>query len=544
MLSTQHLSKSFGPRTVLQEINFNLGPGERVGLIGPNGCGKSTLLKILAGIEQPDHGQIKITRPDVHIGYLAQGFDFPTSQTMAEVLSMPVRDGGTDLERLAIALGNHPEDKDLRAEYDALIGRLLGNSFLPPQEPILAALGLSEIPPEQPVGRLSGGQKTRLALARVLIESPNLLLLDEPTNHLDIQMLEWLEAWLERFPGAALIVSHDRAFLDHVVQRILEIDPVKHVLHAYEGSYSDYLEQKLAEEYSQSQEYADWENEVSRLRRAATHVRSLTVMRKGGKADGGDKFAKGFFGGRATGRVAKRAKVIEERLEQLVNEGRVEKPRASWQMKLELGVPAHLGREVISMEDLTLGYPGQPALLEGVTAELRGGQHAVLTGPNGCGKTSLLRAITGDLSPISGSLRLGTNVRLGIMNQEQVFPDLGQSALRMVQQVVPWNQTDVRTFLHQFLFTGDDPLLPAAQLSYGGRARLQLALLVAQGCNFLLLDEPINHLDIPSRESFEKGLAQFQGTVLAVAHDRYFIDRFASVVWLIEEHKIRTIYTQ
>ena len=542
MLTVHNLEKSYGLQTILEGVNFSLSSGERVGLIGPNGCGKSTLLRILANIEGADRGKVTYDSPDTRLGYLAQGFEVAPELTVGEVLTVPVTSGVSELARLAAALEANPNDEALRTDYDTMLDRVAWESSLPSPTPILAALGLEDIPVEQPVGLLSGGQKTRLSLARILIKSPNLLLLDEPTNHLDIEMLEWLETWLTAFKGAVLVVSHDRTFLDHTVQRILEIDLLKHTLHAYAGNYSAYLEQKLAEKDRHLQEYSDWREEISRLRRAATHVHSLTVMKKGGKADGGDKFAKDFFGGRATGRVAKRAKVIEDRLEHLSTEGKVEKPRATWQMKAEFGAHGHLGHDAVSVEELRLGYPGMPLLLDGVTAQLEGGQHAVLTGPNGCGKTSLLRAITGDLAPMGGTIRVGANVRIGYMSQEQEQLEGRRSALEMVQAVAPWNQTEARAFLHKFLFTGDDPLRPAQELSYGERARLQLGLLIAQGCNFLILDEPINHLDIPSREAFERGLGQFEGTILAVVHDRYFIERFADVIWLIRDHAIQRIY--
>jgi ATP-binding cassette subfamily F protein 3 len=544
MLTAHDLNKSYGLQTVLENISFSLGPGDRVGLIGPNGCGKTTLLRILIGAEPADRGRVTLNRPDVRIGYLSQGLDLPQRLTLSEALGLPDADPATHLEHLSAALAAHPQDESLRGEYDTVLQRLARQPPLAGLEEVLVALGLGDVSPDQAVGLLSGGQKTRLALARILLASPNLLLLDEPTNHLDIQMLEWLEGWLADFPGAALIVSHDRTFLDRAVTRILELDASTHGLRAYEANYSGYLELRLAEQERQLQDYADWKEQISRLRRAAAHVRSLTVMKKGGKADRGDKFAKGFFAGRATKRVAKRARVIEERLDKLTRVGRVEKPRAAWQMKLDLGSAGHLGHDALALEGLTLGYPHQPILLDGVSAYLKGGGRVVLTGPNGCGKTTLLRAIAGELPPIGGSLRVGVNVHLGVMSQEQEQIDPGASALALVQAVAPVNQTEARAFLHYFLFTGDDALRPARELSYGERARLQLALLVARGCNFLLLDEPINHLDIPSRTRFEEALAQFEGTVLAVVHDRYFIERFASEIWLIEERKIRTIYSQ
>jgi ATP-binding cassette subfamily F protein 3 len=349
-------------------------------------------------------------------------------------------------------------------------------------------------------------------------------------------MLEWLEDWLNRFQGAALIVSHDRAFLDNTVTSILELDPATHGIKSYPGNYADYLEQKLSEREKQLQAYQDQQDEIAQLRAAAAHIRGLTKMKKGGKGDSGDKFAKGFFGNRATKNVAGRAKHIEARIEKLLTEERIEKPKSSWQMKLDFGAPAHQSKDVLITEKLSVGYD-QP-LLTDLNLSIRAGQRIALTGPNGTGKTTLVRTIVGKLPPLAGTLKLGATVKLGYMAQEQELLNPGLNALQTIQSVAPFNETEARNFLHYFLFKGDDALRPTRDLSFGERARLQLGLLVAQGCTFLLLDEPINHLDIPSRARFEEALANFKGTVLAVVHDRYFIERFASDVWTVKDGRV------
>ena len=533
MLTAHRLSKAYGFQPLFQDVSFSVNPGERVGLIGPNGSGKTTLLRILAGEEQPDSGHVALPN-DVRLGYLPQGLELPPALTLSEAIGQAGGDAAyleIRLSRLAQEMAQRPDDLALHAAYDETLQRLsrfdAGRAAT-----ILQALALDELPGSQPVGTLSGGQKTRLSLALVLLDDPHLLLLDEPTNHLDIAMLEWLEAWLASFAGSVLLVSHDRTFLDRTVNRILALDPHTRTVAAYTGNYSDYLEQVIAERSKQWAAYRDQVYEERRMRQDIARIKEQAKRTETAtKNDQLRRYAK---------KVAAKAKGREKKLERFLEaDERVEKPARSWQMKLEFGEPAHVGQQVLRLEQLTIGYDHARPLLHDLNLELRGGQRLVLTGPNGSGKTTLLRTIAGQLPPLSGQVRLGAGVRLGYMSQEQSLLQPEHSALEMVQRVASLNETEARNFLHFFLFSDDDPLRPSAELSYGERARLALALLVAQGCNFLLLDEPINHLDIPSRSRFEEALAQFEGTVLAVVHDRYFIDRFATELWIVEGDGVR-----
>lgn len=538
MLTAHHIYKSYNINPILQDISFSIHPAERVGLIGPNGCGKTTLLRILAGLDSPDQGLVTYVQSNLRIGYLQQGFEPDVRASFGALIQETMgnpRAAEAEVERLASALATQPDRGDLHNAYDAALRQLqaITQAESNRMPAILAALGLSSVNDDRPVSTLSGGQKTRLALALVLLSNPQLLLLDEPTNHLDIEMLEWLERWLQGFPGSALIVSHDRTFLDHTVSKVLDLNPETHTLKEYPGNYTQYLEQYLAEREKQVAAYKDQVYEIRRMKQdiARTKQQSLRVeLSTSPRQPGVRRIAK---------KVARKALSREKKLGRyLESDDRVDKVRDSWQMKAnffttEFGASSRPGQDALILENLAVGFTGQAPLLIDINLFVRAGRRVAITGPNGAGKTSLLRTIAGYLAPVSGSMRLGTNVRLGYMAQEQELLDPSLSGLESIQRVAPLNDTDARSFLHYFLFSEDDPLRPSRDLSFGERARLSLAVLVAQGCNFLLLDEPINHLDIPSRARFEQALEHYEGTVLAVVHDRYFIERFADELWLV-----------
>ncbi len=540
MLTAHHISKFYGINKILDNVSFSVNSGQRVGLIGPNGCGKTTLLRILAGEEIPDSGLVSLNPSNLRVGYLPQGFDSAPNSTVKSLIREAAgnpeeaEDAEAELVRLATALATNPNQPKLQSAYDSILNRFQQPSVVTRLSSILASLGLDDIPDDLPVSALSGGQKTRLSLALVLLGDPQLLLLDEPTNHLDIAMLEWLEDWLVDFHGAVLIVSHDRTFLERSVTRILDLNPETHTLKAYDGRYSDYMEQYLRQHDKQWAAYRDQVYEIRRMKqdiaRTKEHARNVEITTSS-REPGVRRYAK---------KVARKAKSREKKLDRFLDSGeRVEKPKPGWQMKLEFDQPAHLGRDVLTIENLSIGYPGCDPLLTGLNLHVQAGGRIAFTGPNGCGKTTLLRTVAGRLPPLGGRATLGSSVKLGYMSQEQELLDPQKSAVETIQQVSPFNQTETRSFLHYYLFSGDDPLRPTRDLSYGERSRLALAKLVAQGCNFLLLDEPINHLDIPSRERFEQALAGFEGAVLAVVHDRYFIQRFATELWVAKGGGVR-----
>jgi ATP-binding cassette subfamily F protein 3 len=545
MLTAHHLSKSYNLTTILADVSFSIQPGERIGLIGPNGSGKTTLLRILVGEEQPDSGYVALSPSSLRVGYLPQGLELDPQLSLEEVLRAALGDPHAlhaEVERLAAALAQESQNAGLQAAYDRALQQLVatGEGASGEIPAVLAALGLDVVDPAQPVGQLSGGQKTRLALALVLIGRPQVLLMDEPTNHLDIAMLEWLEDWLAGYPGAALIVSHDRTFLDRTVARILDLNPETHTIRKYTGNYTAYLEQYLAERERLQSAYRDQVAEIQRMRQdivrtkqQAAWVEQTTTSRSPGVR----RYAK---------KVARKALSREKKLDRyLAADERVEKPLAGWQMNLQAsldaaGNPQHLGQDVLSLSNLDVGYAGYPPLLEALNLHIQARRRIAFTGPNGAGKTTLLRTIAGQIPPLSGRFHLGASVHLGYMAQEQELLDPALNAVDTIHHQAVMSETEARSFLHYFLFTGDQALLPSGQLSYGERARLMLAVLVVQGCNLLLLDEPINHLDIPSRSRFEQALVGFDGAILAVVHDRYFIKRFATDIWMVSGNSVQS----
>lgn len=541
MLQVRAITHWFGDRKVLDQISFNLNRGQRAGLIGPNGSGKSTLLKIIAGELTPDQGRVQLSPASLRLGYLPQALNFPAGATVADVLAAAQGEHISAETRLALAAeqvamaGNGGLAAALDA-YDRALAEfeaLGGASLYAEADAVLAGLGLAGVSQEQPVQALSGGQKTRLGLARLLLSEPDLMVLDEPTNHLDIRALAWLEEFLAGYPGAILLVSHDRAFLDRTVTTILALDDVTHTLRECPGNYSDYA---LAMDRSLEKQWAAYQEQQERMARLTSSIRKLS-----GKAQNIENETIHFHWRRIAKDLARRAVVQKRRLERMLeSEELVEKPGLTWKMKLEFPDMARSGQDVLQIEDLSVGY-GERVVLQRVSLHLGYGERAALIGPNGAGKTTLLRCITGELQPWAGQVRLGKGVRLGYMAQEQETLDPAATPLALLRAAAPLNETEARSFLHYFLFAGDEVFTPVGQLSFGERSRLALALLAGRGCNFLLLDEPINHLDIPSRERFERAMARFEGTALAVVHDRYFIERFATTLWIVEDGTVETM---
>jgi ATP-binding cassette subfamily F protein 3 len=541
MLQVRNVTKWFGEAKVLDRVSFVLNRGDRAGLIGPNGCGKTTLLRILTGELAPDEGSVRLAPASLRVFYLPQAPGFPAGVTVGEILGAAAGEHTaveTRLARLAetIATAKGSDLLDALSDYDRTLAELQaleGAERYVSVEEVLTGLGMADVDRTCLVSTLSGGQKTRLGLARLLLTQPDLLLLDEPTNHLDIRALAWLEAYLADYPGAVLVVSHDRTFLDHVVNRVLALDDMTHTLVEYPGNYSDYAR---AIDRDLDKQWAAYREQQDRIRKLEHSIRRLSTQAKDIESE-----TIHFYYRRVAKDLARRAVVQQARLQRMVDsEELVDKPGQTWKMKLEFAGTPRSGQDVLRVSGLRMGF-GERTLFHDVNLHLGYGERAALIGPNGCGKTTLLRCITGQLKPWAGTIQLGRAVRVGYMSQEQEGFDGSSTPLERIRDAAPLDETEARSFLHYFLFAGDEVFIPVDRLSYGERSRLALALLVAQGCNFLLLDEPVNYLDISSREGFERAIARFEGTVLAVVHDRYFIERFATTIWAMENGEVRAI---
>lgn len=527
MLQIVDLRKTYGLTTVLDGVSFVLNDGEKVGLIGPNGVGKSTLLRCLVGEERADSGTIVRSPPNLVLGYLPQATNQDTSSTIKAVLARSLGDWFDARAILALAtdgLSTAGDDRSLQAYDDAFARFEAAGGYEREHQlrQVLDGLGLGDLHEDTPVAHLSGGQKTRLALASLLTQNASVLILDEPTNHLDVAGLEWLEGFVRTYPGSAVVASHDREFLNHTVGRVLYLDLDTRTVRSYVGTYDDFASarrregERQAELWTRQHEYVSRvQSDISRLKGEALAVERSTSSRQPGVK----KLAK---------HKARLAKSREHKLERyLESDARVEKPALNWGLHLDFGDPPASGRSVVRLTEVSYGYLDQAEILRDLNLEIRAGERVAITGPNGSGKTTLLRLISGELRPRCGQVVLGANVRPGVLAQEQETLDPARTVMEITLAARAMSHTEARNFLHFFLFQGDDVFREVGKCSLGEQTRLQLALLVLRGCNLLLLDEPLNHLDIEGREHFEEALRAFAGTVVVVAHDRAFLQSYA-----------------
>ncbi|MGD9932493.1 MAG: ribosomal protection-like ABC-F family protein [Dehalococcoidia bacterium] len=524
MLQVINLSRRFGSHTVLDDVTFAIERGERIGLIGPNGAGKSTLLNCIRGKDAPDAGTVSVA-PGATVARIDQTVAPPAGTTLCQFVGGDLEAARLEMQAAAASLDGGSQGSELyyttaEANFDAAGGY----AALIEVDATLRALDLGDIDPSTPVAQLSGGQKTRAALARALLSRPDILLLDEPTNHLDGAGMTWLEGVLCAFTGTVVVVSHDRAFLDAVVTGTLFLDPDTRTVRKYPGNYSAFAAARAEEREQQSeawkhqQEYVNRvRSDISRLKGEASAVELATTPRQPGVRV-------------LSRKKAAVAKSREKKLERyLADEERVEKPIAGWSLDVRFGSGPDAGREAFRVRDAACGYGGDP-VIAGVTFDILHGQRVAFSGAIGAGKSTLLRLLAGALTVSDGECWRSPNVRIAVLTQEQEALNPGKTVLQSIRAVRPMDETEARSFLHHFLFAGDSALRRVGDCSPGERARLQLAVAVAAGANVLLLDEPMNHLDTDGREHFAEALDAFDGAVIAVSHDRRFVDRFAERV--------------
>lgn len=528
MLTVNDLAKRFGDTLLFDHVSFSINPGDRIGLVGPNGAGKSTLLRMLVGDDPRDGGAISIS-PSTTVGYLRQGFADVPNGSLADLLDIPTHGLLTAhraLEAATAAFGDVALDPAVASDAFAYatdrFEALGGYGALAELEGLLDRFGLGDMALDRPLAALSGGQKTRAGLAGLLATRPDVLILDEPTNHLDSEALTWLEDFLVDYPGAVLIVSHDRGFLDAVVTGIFELDPQANALKQYAGGYSAYVAAKRHEEAAAQEAWQRQQVEVARVKRDIQALESRARTIEASTID--------YAVRKKAAKIARPGVVRKKKLERMLeSEDAAVRPERRWGMALDLAGSAEGARDVVVLSGVRVAFEGRE-VLKGVDLLVRHGERVAVLGPNGSGKTTLMRVIAGELAPDAGNLRIGANVKVGYFSQEQQTLQLDRTILDHARVAAAMSESDLRTFLHKFLFGGDAVHRRVRNLSYGERARLMLALLVLRGTTLLLLDEPLNHLDIQAREEFEQALEKFPGTILAVLHDRYTVQRLATRV--------------
>jgi ATP-binding cassette, subfamily F, member 3 len=528
MFSVNDLSKRFGDTLLFENVSFAINPGDRIGLVGPNGSGKSTLLRMLVGNEPRESGSI--TRvPGTAVGYLRQGFADVPDGTLGDLLDIPTHgliSAQRALDAATAAFGDPGRDPDEVAtafeHASDMFDTLGGYASLAELEALLDRFGLAGMTMSRLLKTLSGGQKTRAGLAGLLASRPDLLVLDEPTNHLDADALGWLDAFLTGYRGAVLIVSHDRGFLDAIVTRIFELDPVTRTLRSYAGSYSDFVDAKRNEE---EEAQAAWQRQQAEVARVKRDIQAIENKARTIEASTIDYAVR-----KKAAKIARPGVVRKKKLERMLeDEDAASRPERRWGMSLDFAWSTDGARDVIRLTNVHVALGGH-VILSGVDLLVRHGDRVAILGPNGSGKTTLMRVIMGDLAPDAGEVRIGAGVKVGYFAQEQQTLNRNRTVLEQARSAAAMSESDLRTFLHKFLFGGDTVHRRVGELSYGERARLMLALLVLRGNTVLLLDEPLNHLDIEAREEFEQALEQFQGTTLMVLHDRYTVQRLANRV--------------
>lgn len=522
VLSCNNLNKSFGIDTVLENISFTVNEGDKVGIIGVNGTGKTTLFKVLSGIYGYDSGDIYLGK-GVEIGYLEQNTNFQSDKTIyeevLEVFSdlMEMEKYIRNLEIKISEESSNPQSKELDKlmnEYShklELFSELNGYGYKSEVKGILKGLGFSDEDMQTPINILSGGEKTRVLLSKLLLKNPSLLLLDEPTNHLDSDAIEWLEVFLKQYKGTVIIISHDRYFLDQVVNRVFEIHNKR--LKTYNGNYSKFIELSKVEKELEVKKYEDQQKEIKKQEESIERL----------KAYGREKHLK-------------RARSKEKMLDKVdvLDKPDVFRKKAS----IQFNPAVSSGNDVLEVKDLSMGY-GERILFKDINFNIYRGEKVALIGVNGIGKSTLFKIIMNEIVPLTGNTKLGTNVHVDYFHQEQKTLNLDNTIIDEIWNDHPnLNQTTLRNMLGSFLFEDEEVFKKISTLSGGERARVAILKLILSNSNFLLLDEPTNHLDIDSKEVLEEALLNYTGTLFTISHDRYFLNTVVDKILVLDSEGI------
>ena len=519
LLIATGLSKAFGALDVFGGIDVRIEGGDRIGFVGANGAGKTTLLRILAGAEAPTGGDV-FRKRGLSVGYLPQDPPLPGDDTLHGAMLRvfePLRAQGAELAKLEHRLADASGRDD--GAYNALLEEYGhaqtafemagGYTFETRIRQVLGGLGFNEDEHDKRLAFLSGGERTRALLAQLLLLEPDLLLLDEPTNHLDLEAVEWLEETLLHWRGALVVVAHDRYFLDKVASRIWDMN--YGVIETYRGNYTAFHGQR---EMRRERQRREWESQQEFVEKTEEFIRRNLA-----------------------GQRTKEAQGRRTRLERFLHDEAIDRPQETKQIRLGLTTQVRSGDLVLATKDLAVGY--DRPLFYCPDVEVRRGDRVALIGPNGAGKTTLLKTILGPLPPLHGKVRFGASVQVGYLAQAQAGLDPDETVLDSILDVQNLPISQARSFLGQFLFSGDDVFRPIGTLSGGQRSRVALARLTLQGANFLLLDEPTNHLDLDTQEILESVLRQFPGTILLVTHDRYLVQALATHIWRVAGDELR-----
>lgn len=499
------MEQRFGAAPIFSKVNFSIENNARIGLVGPNGAGKTTLLKIMTGRQEASQGEFTVNK-GVELGYIAQEHDFDEEKSIWEemlTVFQPLIDQGQQLEKLQYAIADHPEDEELlrrldQAQYN--FEQAGGYTYQAEIKSMLNGFNFPEATWNKQIASLSGGEKTRLSFVKLLLKKPPLLLLDEPTNYLDLDTLDWLEAFLKNYPGAILTVSHDQYFLDHLATQIFELQHGE--LTVFKGNYSQYLAQR---ELRDQQQEAAYEKQQEEIKREEEFIQKNIVR-------------------------ASTTKQAQSRRKALEKMELVDPPKHKSKVRIKFDSARPSGKEVLILKDLAVGYPDK-TMLKDISFQINKGDRVAIIGQNGIGKSTLLKTVMKQLPVKSGAIKYGASLDIGYYDQELQGLDYSKTVIDTIwDRHKDMNEKDIRSILASFLFTAKDIDKQVSQLSGGQRARLTLTVLSMEHNNFLLMDEPTNHLDLDAKEVLEKALADYDGTLLFVSHDRYFINKLANKI--------------